>query len=118
MLSIIKVVFWAVLIMLTYLFLAPQNYLIPDIFDWWDKLQHTTAFMVLTVLALGGYGQNKIKVTFLTLALSIYGVCIEVLQSVSGWRYGDCGDWIADVFGISIGLTAFTLLQKKLYKRH
>ena len=111
MIAITKVGFWLTLIVLTYLFLVPPQYLVPDIFDWWDKLQHSLAFGVLTFLGLLAYCTNQIKVRRMVLALVSYGALIEILQSVSGWRYGEFRDWLADLLGIFIAVVIFRLLR-------
>ena len=111
MIAIAKVGFWLTLIVLTYLFLVPPQYLVPDIFDWWDKLQHSLAFGVLTFLGLLAYCTNQIKVRRMVLALVSYGALIEILQSVSGWRYGEFRDWLADLLGIFIAVVIFRFLR-------
>jgi VanZ family protein len=111
MIAIAKVGFWLTLIVLTYLFLVPPQYLVPDIFDWWDKLQHSLAFGVLTFLGLIAYCTNQIQVRRMVLALVSYGALIEILQSVSGWRYGEFRDWLADLLGIFIAVVIFRFLR-------
>ena len=109
------ILFWVSLIALTYLFLAPLGYLISDIFDWWDKLQHSLAFSVLTILGLIAYGSNQATVKRVVLILAIYGALIEVSQSLSGWRYGEFRDWLADLLGVAIAWGIFIYLQKHPY---
>ena len=111
LIAIAKVGFWLTLIVLTYLFLVPQQYLAPEIFDWWDKLQHSLAFGVLTCLGLLAYCANQIQVRRMALALVSYGALIEILQSVSGWRYGEFRDWLADLLGIFIAVVIFRFLR-------
>jgi VanZ family protein len=113
--AIAKFGFWATFLVLTYLFLVPQQYLAPEIFDWWDKLQHSLAFGVLTILALIAYGLNQTKVRRATFALGTYGALIEVLQSLSGWRYGEFRDWLADLLGVVIAWGVFIYLHKHPY---
>jgi VanZ family protein len=107
--------FWLAFITLTYLFLVPQQYLAPEIFDWWDKLQHSLAFGVLTILGLIAYGSSQKQVSGVVFALSGYGALIEVLQSLSGWRYGEFRDWVADLLGVAIAWGIFICLQKHPY---
>ena len=101
--------------MLTYLFLAPQQFLIPEVFDWWDKLQHSLAFGVLTILGLLAYARTSSGVFRVIILLSIYGALIEVLQALSGWRYGEFRDWLADELGVAIAWGVFVLIQKNRY---
>ncbi len=40
--------------------------------------------------------------------LLIFGAAIEIAQSVTGWRYGDPLDWVADAVGVLAGFLALT----------
>ena len=113
--AICKYAFWVIFVILTYLFLAPQQYLIPEVFDWWDKLQHSLAFGVLTIWGLLAYARAGSGVFRVIILLSIYGALIEVLQALSGWRYGEFRDWLADVLGVVIAWGVFALIQKNPY---
>ncbi|MEA9601209.1 VanZ family protein [Polynucleobacter sp. MG-28-Ekke-A2] len=112
---IFKYTFWLTFAILTYLFLVPQQYLIPEVFDWWDKLQHSLAFGVLTILGLLAYARTGSEVFRVIIVLSIYGALIEVLQTLSGWRYGEFRDWVADVLGVVIAWGVFALIQNNQY---
>jgi VanZ family protein len=114
--TLFKLAFWSAWIALTYLFLMPVEFLPPDVFDWWDKLQHALAFGVLTLLGLVAYGSNPTSITRMVIAIVIYGALVEVLQALSGWRYGELSDWIADLVGVAIGWGIFTYLQKDRHK--
>jgi VanZ family protein len=107
-----RVIFWVAFVILTYLFLVPQQYLAPEIFDWWDKLQHSLAFGVLSILAFLAYGSGQSRVSRAAFSLVMYGALIEVLQSLSGWRYGEFRDWLADLLGIAIAWGMFTYAQR------
>lgn len=110
-----RILFWMTFIALTFLFLVPQHYLAPKFFDWWDKLQHSLAFGVLTTLGLLGYGFSQSQLIRVVLALAVYGALIEVLQALSGWRYGEFSDWLADLLGVVIAWGIFLYLQKHPY---
>ncbi len=45
-----QLIFWIVMLVMTILFLAPQQFLSGGMFDWWDKAQHALAFGVLMLL--------------------------------------------------------------------
>ena len=111
---LVKLSFWSIWITLTYLFLMPVEFLPPNVFDWWDKLQHTLAFGVLTLLGLVAYGRNDSSIMRMTIVMVIYGALVEVLQALSGWRYGEFSDWIADLVGVAIAWGTFTYLQKNV----
>jgi VanZ family protein len=112
--SLVKLAFWSTWIALTYLYLMPVEFLPPNVFDWWDKLQHALAFGVLTLLGLVAYGRSPTSIKRMTIAIAIYGALVEVLQALSGWRYGEISDWIADLVGVAIAWGIFTYLQKNI----
>jgi VanZ family protein len=114
--SLVKLAFWFTWIALTYLFLMPVEFLPPDVFDWWDKLQHALAFGVLTLLGLVAYGRSSTSIMRMVIAIVIYGALIEIVQALSGWRYGEFSDWIADLVGVAIAWGMFTYLQKDRFK--
>jgi VanZ family protein len=92
----------------------PVEFLPPDIFDWWDKLQHALAFGVLTLLGLLSYGRSNPSIMRMVIAMAFYGALIEIVQALSGWRYGEISDWIADFVGVAIAWGIFTYLQKNV----
>jgi VanZ family protein len=113
--AICKYAFWLTWVILSYLFLVPQQFLIPEVFDWWDKLQHSLAFGVLAILGLLAYARTRAEVFRVIMLLSIYGALIEMLQTLSGWRYGEFRDWLADELGVAIAWGVFVLIQKNPY---
>ena len=112
-----RIAFWLALTLLSILFLLPQHYLASGVFDWWDKLQHALAFGVLTILGLLAYATNKTPLQKqshrIVVAMVLYGALIEVLQSVSGWRYGEFGDWAADVVGVLLAWLLFVMANRQ-----
>lgn len=76
-------IFWPALLVMTALFLLPEEYVSSPIFGWWDKAQHALAFGATTLLGL-----------------LAYGAMIEVIQSATGWRWGDPLDAAADAVGV------------------
>ena len=112
-----RIAFWLALTVLSILFLLPPHYLAPDIFDWWDKLQHSLAFGLLTILGLLAYAGTKKQlqrqVRRIVVAMVLYGALIEVLQGLSGWRYGEFGDWAADVVGVLLAWLLFVMANRQ-----
>ena len=92
----------------------PVEFLPPNVFDWWDKLQHALAFGALTLLGLLSYGRSNLSIKRMTIAMVIYGALIEIVQALSGWRYGEFSDWIADLVGVAIVWGIFAYLQKNI----
>lgn len=81
--------------------LTPVEHLPPQVFDLWDKAQHAFGFAVLAVLGVLAYPRRPVGWVLGLLAL---GAGIEVAQSLTGWRYGDMADWVADAAGVVVGL--------------
>src|SRR5687768_18404045 len=77
----------------------PQTLVSPVV---WDKANHALAFAVLGMLACLGYPERKLPVL---LGLVAYGVLIELLQSLTGYRTGDALDVVADGVGRLFGWT-------------
>ena len=97
-----KILFWICFIGLNALALSPAPYLPPDLFDWWDKAQHAIGFGTLAVLAVLAYPDvSKFRIGLLLVA---WGVLIEVLQHLGGYRFGDWQDALADGVGVVLGL--------------
>ena len=103
-----RVAFWACLLGVVVLSLTPVQQLPPQVLNLWDKAQHAGGFAVLTLLGLWAYPQRAVTLLAAMLAL---GVGIEVAQSVTGWRYGDVADWVADAVGVAAAYALWRLLQ-------
>lgn len=67
----------------------------------WDKANHLAAFASLAVAASCGFPRRWKAVA---LGLLVYGVVIELLQSVTPTRVGEAADLLADACGIALGL--------------
>jgi len=108
-----KPLFWLAFVVLSTLFLIPQEYLIPEVFDWWDKLQHSLAFGVLSLLGFLAYSRTHNQILAMVIAMVIYGAVIELAQSLTGWRYGEFRDWLADTLGVAIAWIIYRYFLKR-----
>lgn len=63
----------------------------------WDKANHALAFGVMTLLGAMAY---PARLGRLLLALLAYGVLIEILQGLTGYRDSDWHDVVADGAGL------------------
>ena len=106
-----KSIFWLCFFALNALALSPAPYIPPlEIFNWWDKAQHAIGFGTLTVLAVLAYPKvSKLRIAIL---LMVLGVLIEVLQYLSGYRFGDWQDAVADGVGVLGGIVGVTWLMR------
>ena len=103
-----RLAFWACLLAVVALSLTPVQHLPQQVFSLCDKAQHAGGFAVLTLLGLWAYPQRAMMLLAAMLAL---GVGIEVVQSATGWRYGDVLDWVADAVGVAAAYALWRLLQ-------
>ncbi|NJD36040.1 MAG: VanZ family protein [Betaproteobacteria bacterium] len=94
-------VFFLGLALVTILSLMP-NTSIPQAFQFWDKAQHSLAYVALSITGCLAFPQ---WVTRVLLGLLTHGAAIEIMQStMTATRYGDVQDWLADGIGILVGL--------------
>jgi len=79
----------------------------------WDKLQHMTAFAVLTLLGWVAYPRvSRIK---LVLALIAFGGLIEIVQLIPMLqRDSDWHDWLADIIAIGVAAGCAALARRVL----
>jgi len=109
-LKFFRVVFWLCFVGLTGLALSPAPYLPPlDIFNWWDKAQHAIGYGTLMASALLAY--PKVSKLRLAALLCLHGCLIEVLQYLSGYRFGDWQDALADGVGVIVALVVFVIVS-------
>jgi VanZ family protein len=66
-----------------------------------DKFVHAATFLVL-MLWFGGIFEARVA-PFLVVTLSVYGLLIEMLQSLTPTRQADFMDLLADVAGVMLG---------------
>lgn len=79
-----------------------------------DKLAHATAYLGLSFLlslAAASMGHLNLRGCVVIVATAaLYGACDELLQIPCG-RDAEYGDWIADMCGTAVGVTACLLLR-------
>ncbi|MBF0235215.1 MAG: VanZ family protein [Desulfamplus sp.] len=76
---------------------------VPEVFNFWDKAQHTISFIILALIGCLAYPK---KWRTLCIGLIAYGAAIEIMQAtLTTTRFGDVADWIADGIGVVIGIS-------------
>lgn len=70
-------------------------------FPYIDKIEHFVAYLVLGTWFAGILAPRYGRVFFGLLA---FGIFIEIVQAVSGWRDGEIGDVVADGLGVAAGI--------------
>lgn len=77
----------------------------------WDKGNHVLAFTVLTFLGRMAFPSRRL---LLLLGLLAYGVLIENLQLMTGYRFSEYQDLVADVVGMVLGYLLAIPVQRKI----
>lgn len=76
----------------------------PQLLSWQDKIEHFVLFAALTWLGLLAWAGRTLGVAATIL---VYGVAMELAQSMTAYRVGDYLDWIADALGVAIAVGVF-----------
>lgn len=106
--SMVIFLFWSCIIASTFVMMID---LTPKISGWphWDKVQHIVGFSVFTTLGCFAYVQKKTEVC---IALIVYGALVEYAQSaLTATRTASLGDWLADIFGVAIGIAVYVMIK-------
>lgn len=105
-----RTAFWVAATLVGALSLAPVAELPAQVFNVWDKAQHTAGFTVLTLLGGLAYPGSHGKTL---IGLFVYGALIEVAQSATGWRNGDLLDLLADAVGVWLGALVLAIARPR-----
>lgn len=71
----------------------------PPLHTGWDKTDHLLGFVVLGLLGQAGWPNGRGRVLGGLLA---FGVLIELLQGLTGYRFADSRDVLADWLGVGL----------------
>lgn len=90
-----------------------------------DKFVHAGIFFVLVLLAIRGFLRQTIFVFFqsnakfvATTICIIYGGLLEIMQgTLFQERSADVFDFIANSFGVIVGLIMYPFIENKIFKR-
>lgn len=86
-----------------------------------DKVVHTICYGGLAfcvALGYGGGGQRGLRALIVPIALTAaYGMIDEIHQSFTPGRSCSMLDWLADVFGATLGSLAYLLAMRLVGKR-
>lgn len=112
--TLLRLAFWLSLAAITVASLVPVVMLPPQAMNLWDKAQHALSFGWLALVGLWAYPRHVLPVV---VGLLVWGAAIEVMQSATGWRYGDVIDWIADAVGVLAAWVVWRLMPARLARR-
>ena len=102
-----KVIFWLLCLAVILGAIMPQS-TSPQLFALADKVVHTVAFLVLTLVGLRAYPRQVLVMVVVLIAL---GGLIEILQGYTSTRSQEWEDFLADTLGVGLGI----LLAKQLW---
>lgn len=80
----------------------------------WDKLNHSSAFAVLTLVARLAFPAGRHAAWSVALALLAYGGLIEIVQLFVPGRESEWADLLGDTIGIGIGMVLSAVLARRL----
>ena len=106
----IKASFWLICNLIAVLSLLPAEQLPPQALNIWDKAQHAVGFMLLTATGLAAYPRQYRPLAW---GLLLFGMAIELAQSLTTWRQGDIWDWLADATGIALVMLCARVKRKQ-----
>ncbi len=92
---------WGLVALVAYLSLMP-NPPVPFQFHMVDKVEHGLAYAALSWWFCQLYVSPKSRL-LLCVALVGYGALIEILQGMTGYRYFEYADMLADSIGVLLG---------------
>lgn len=95
-----KIFFWLFLVALLYLSLSPILAVTPNIQNS-DKVVHAAAYGLLFALAVKAYSARA-PLWVLAAATMAFGVSMEWVQSLTGYRYAEPMDMVANGAGIAV----------------
>jgi len=110
-----KVVFFISVAIVLYKALAPDGEPLFD-FEHFDKIKHAAVFFFLSFLLNRSSSSISKRIRNVT-ALFLFGIFIEVLQSFTAYREVSLGDILANLVGILLFQSTYSLLKNIQLKK-
>ena len=108
-LSLWRWAFWGCVAAVLVLALSPGTEKLPS--TGWDKSNHLISFVTMALLGLQAYARQGVR---LFIGLVLFGGLIEVLQSLTSYRFAEWGDWLADTLGLVLSYAVHGLWRLKI----
>lgn len=109
-----RMLFWLSLIVITYLALRPMSGG-SMLFPFQDKVLHAAAYIYLYLCGWVAFAFMRSPwVLKLAIGLLIYGIAIEVLQGIGGYREAEFLDLAANISGIGLGVLAVSFYKRTI----
>lgn len=82
----------------------------PKLVSWQDKIEHFVLFAGLAGLGFLAWPSRAWRVS---VGMLVYGVAMELAQSMTAYRVGDYLDWLADAIGVAVALAVFVRIRDR-----
>lgn len=107
-----KLFFWLAIVAVILLSLLPIN--VPQqLVSWEDKIHHSIAYGSLYFLAICAYSY-RFSIWSIGAILVLFGLLMEIAQSMTAYRYGDPLDFLANTSGILLVGIAYSMRRRRL----
>ncbi|MDG1813828.1 MAG: VanZ family protein [Porticoccaceae bacterium] len=82
-----------------------------QVFEAQDKIGHATVYATLYFLAVQAYG-HRVPLWLLAAVLVIFGLSMELAQSMTSYRFGDPWDLLANTVGVMVIWLVFSARRR------
>ena len=102
-------IFYILFFISLFLFFAPFEENVSDIFPQSDKLAHFSIFFLMTVFLIVG----RLKRNYALIFCILYALVTEIVQTFLNYRAGSIFDFVSDVLGITFAIFFIFFLEKR-----
>ena len=104
-----QIIFWLFILSTVALSLMPISG--QQVFEAQDKIGHATVYATLYFLAVQAYG-HRVPLWLLAAVLVIFGLSMELAQSMTSYRFGDPWDLLANTVGVVVIWLVFSARRR------
>jgi VanZ family protein len=104
-----QIIFWLCLLSTVALSLMPISG--QQVFEAQDKIGHATVYATLYFLAVQAFG-HRVPLWLLAALLVIFGLSMELAQSMTSYRFGDPWDLLANTVGVVVIWLVFSARRR------
>lgn len=113
LLNNLKLFFWLAIVAVILLSLLPISVPQLVLVSWEDKIHHSIAYGGLYFLAICAYSY-RFSIWSIGAILVLFGLLMEIAQSMTAYRYGDPLDLLANTSGILLVGIAYSMRRRRL----
>ena len=108
-----KLFFWLAIVAVILLSLLPISVPQLVLVSWEDKIHHSIAYGGLYFLGIYAYSY-RFSIWSIGAILVLFGLLMEIAQSMTAYRYGDPLDLLANTSGILLVGIAYSMRRRRL----